>query len=126
MKLKVLNSILPITNILMMVMQLAMLKNILAMNGMKIGYDVMSFSSFVADKRVKELNLSWDNLVYVGDDLNDLETIKRSAISFCPNNAHKTIKKHVSLVCDNVGGNGCIREACDIITNNSYFGDFSE
>jgi len=78
------------------------------------------------EKLLKELDLSWDNLAYVGDDLNDLETIKRSAISFCPNNAHKTIKEYVSLVCDSLGGNGCVREACDIITNNSYFGDFSE
>mgnify|MGYP003111017554 CR=1 FL=1 len=78
------------------------------------------------EKLLKELDLDWDNLAYFGDDLNDLETIKRSAVSFCPNDAHKTIKKHVSLVCEKAGGNGSVREACDIITNNSYFGDFSE
>ena len=58
MKLKVLNSILPITNILMMIMQAAMFRNILAMNGMSIGFNVMGLSAFLADKRVKALNLS--------------------------------------------------------------------
>ena len=54
-------------------------------------------------KLLKELNLSWDNLVYVGDDLNDLETIKRSdygieifgykCIVFTENMINKLFKK---------------------------------
>ena len=58
MKLKVLNSILPITNILMMLAQAAMFRNILSMNGMSIGYKVMGLSAFLANKEVQALNLS--------------------------------------------------------------------
>tara|TARA_B100001113_G_C21118990_1_gene626555 strand:+ start:844 stop:1341 length:498 start_codon:yes stop_codon:yes gene_type:complete len=77
------------------------------------------------EKILKEYNLEWKNLAYFGDDLNDLETIKKCGLSFSPNDGHKTIKEQVDIVCKLNGGFGSVREACDLLTNNTYFGDIS-
>ena len=71
---------------------------------------------------LNELGLEWKNVAYFGDDLNDLAAIKSSGLSFCPNDAHITVKNSVDYVCKLNGGMGCVREACDILTDYYYFG----
>jgi len=71
------------------------------------------------DKKVQEildsLNLSWDNVAAIGDDLNDYSMLKRSKISFAPNNAVSFIKESVDIVVSKNGGNGAIREMIDTL-----------
>jgi YrbI family 3-deoxy-D-manno-octulosonate 8-phosphate phosphatase len=75
----------------------------------------------VADKErlmeelLAKLGLSWQQLAYVGDDLNDLAVIRRAGFSACPCDAAPEIARQVSYVCHRGGGRGAVREVCDLI-----------
>jgi YrbI family 3-deoxy-D-manno-octulosonate 8-phosphate phosphatase len=75
---------------------------------------------------LNDLGLEWKNLAYFGDDLNDLEVIKSAGLSFCPKDAHKVVKQHVDYISDFNGGYACVRQACDILTDCEYYGDYSK
>ena len=60
-------------------------------------------------------NLTFENLAYIGDDLNDLELIKHSAYSGTPSDAIKIIRKKSSYICKKAGGQGAVREFIDLI-----------
>lgn len=66
---------------------------------------------------MKELNISYDNLAYIGDDINDIEILKLVKFSACPSDAVKECKQIVSYICENKGGDGCVREFVDKIIN---------
>jgi 3-deoxy-D-manno-octulosonate 8-phosphate phosphatase (KDO 8-P phosphatase) len=64
-----------------------------------------------------ELNITLDNVAYMGDDINDLEIINNVKLAGCPNDAVNIVKKHSNFVSSKNGGNGAIREFCDFILN---------
>ena len=59
-------------------------------------------------------NFSLQNVAYVGNDINDLEVITIVGYSFCPADAHESIKEIADYVLQKSGGNGVIRELSDI------------
>ena len=73
---------------------------------------------FLLDKFSRDLNESAEflnGLVYLGNDINDLESILISEFSFAPSDSHKLVKKAVDFVLDIEGGNGFIRNFFEII-----------
>ena len=81
------------------------------------------------DKKVQEildkLNLSWDNVAAIGDDLNDYNMLKSAKISFAPNNAIDFIKSNVDIILSKNGGSGAVREMIDyLIEQNGLQKDF--
>ena len=67
---------------------------------------------------MKELNINYDSLAYIGDDINDIENLKLVKFSPCPNDAVNECKQLVNYICENKGGEGCVREFVDKIINN--------
>jgi 3-deoxy-D-manno-octulosonate 8-phosphate phosphatase (KDO 8-P phosphatase) len=67
----------------------------------------------VLNEWLTELNVSMDEVVYVGDDVNDIDIIEAVGISACPADAVNDIKKSVDIVLRKNGGQGCIRELVD-------------
>lgn len=66
----------------------------------------------------KELSLKIDKEVaYMGDDINDITIMNKIYLSGCPNDAHKDVLKISSFVSKKKGGEGCIRDFCDFILN---------
>ena len=63
----------------------------------------------------KEFEVRRENILYVGDDLPDLEVIKAVGLSFCPNDANPKIKESVSFVLTTPGGHGIIMEIMGIL-----------
>ena len=55
-------------------------------------------------------NCGFENIAYIGDDLNDLECMKKSCIAGCPENARKEIKAISSIVLRTRGGDGAFRD----------------
>lgn len=55
-----------------------------------------------------KLNLSPEEVIYVGDDLVDLECIKSLPYTICPLNSLGIIKKHAHIVCPVNGGEGVL------------------
>ena len=64
---------------------------------------------------IKDMNISYENVAAIGDDLNDFAMLKSAGLSFCPNNAVDEIKGIVDIVLSKNGGDGAIREMIEII-----------
>lgn len=64
----------------------------------------------------KELNISLEEVAYIGDDLNDLEIMNSDiGLKCCPNDAADEIKEKVHYTCSNNGGNCAVREFCEYV-----------
>lgn len=58
----------------------------------------------------KKLKIHFDEIAYIGDDVNDLECIEKCRFSACPADAAERVKKSVHTVLKKKGGDGCVRE----------------
>ncbi len=56
------------------------------------------------------MELSWDNVAYIGDAENDLECIKKAVFSGCPSDAIKAVKEVSIYPCESMGGRGAVHE----------------
>ena len=57
-------------------------------------------------------------VAYVGNDINDKDAMEIVGFSFCPADAHETIKRISDHVFKRNGGDGVIRELLDLIKEN--------
>jgi YrbI family 3-deoxy-D-manno-octulosonate 8-phosphate phosphatase len=68
------------------------------------------------DTWLREHGLTWREIAFIGNDINDVPCMRRAGISFCPADGHESAKNAASgSVLSLNGGNGAIREACDSI-----------
>ena len=65
----------------------------------------------------RENNITLDKVAYVGNDINDMEVMKIAGYSFCPADAHDSIKDISDYVLNTKGGDGVIRELLALIIN---------
>ena len=63
-----------------------------------------------AENLCKQLNISLDEVAYIGDDLGDIELLKNVGISATPNSAPEYVKKYSQMVMTKNGGEGVFRE----------------
>ncbi|MEM8898676.1 MAG: 2-C-methyl-D-erythritol 4-phosphate cytidylyltransferase [Bacteroidota bacterium] len=59
---------------------------------------------------LSKLGISWEDIAYIGDDLNDMEVIRKVGISASPSDAVREIREAVDQVLELPGGGGCVRE----------------
>lgn len=71
----------------------------------------------VLQEILKKYNLTFDEVAYVGDDINDIEIIEKCRLSFSPNNAMESVKQKAKVVLEKNGGDGAVREAVEYIVN---------
>lgn len=73
---------------------------------------LMGISDKVAamDEVLRERNLSWDALAYMGDDLNDLALMKSAGFSGSPADGAKPVRKAADFVTAHKGGRGAARD----------------
>lgn len=67
---------------------------------------------------VASRKISFDEIAYIGDDVNDLEVLERVGLAVCPADAMDDVKEKVHYICVQKGGNGCFRELAELIINN--------
>ena len=60
-------------------------------------------------------NLEPNQIAYIGDDINDLELLKKVGLSATPNDGILEAKNLCKYVCKNDGGSGAFRELSDLI-----------
>ncbi|WP_087461011.1 KdsC family phosphatase [Oleiphilus messinensis] len=63
----------------------------------------------------EQLNINFPHIAYVGDDLPDLSAIRASGLGITVPNAHPFVRKHADWTTPSRGGEGAIREVCDMI-----------
>ena len=66
-------------------------------------------------KLCKEYNISLENVLYIGDDINDLEVMKIVGYSCCPADAMQEVKEIAKYITKAKGGEGVVREITNII-----------
>ena len=62
------------------------------------------------EQYLKQKNLSWHDVWYIGNDDNDLGAIERASLSLCPTDAVKKVRKTVDIVLKTNGGRGILSE----------------
>lgn len=61
----------------------------------------------------QRLNLSLEQVAYIGDDLTDLPVLKQVGLPCAPNDAVDEVKNSALLITTRDGGQGAVREVCD-------------
>lgn len=62
---------------------------------------------------LKKINI--EKVLYVGNDINDLECLKAVGCAVVVNDSHPTVKQVADIILTKPGGRGAIRELCDLI-----------
>jgi len=58
-------------------------------------------------------NLDDSEIIFMGDDIPDLQVMKRVGIGVCPADADSEIKQVASYISDRKGGEGCVRDVIE-------------
>ena len=67
------------------------------------------------DQYLKQKSLSWEDVWYIGNDVNDLGAIRKAKFSICPSDAVKVVKKEVDLKLKTKGGYGVLSELATLL-----------
>lgn len=59
--------------------------------------------------------LTWEETLFIGNDINDLGPLKKAAIAVCPSDAHPDVAQAVDWVLPKPGGKGALRHLCDAL-----------
>jgi N-acylneuraminate cytidylyltransferase len=62
------------------------------------------------EQYLKQINESWNDVWYIGNDVNDLGAIEKAKLSICPADAVKKVRKTVDIVLRTNGGRGILSE----------------
>ncbi|ANS76088.1 acylneuraminate cytidylyltransferase [Paenibacillus yonginensis] len=80
-----------------------------------LGMGVLNKVAFLDDFFRQNPEFSYKTTAYIGDDVNDLEALSQVAFSASPVNAVTDVLEKVMYVSTYKGGEGCVREICDLI-----------
>jgi 3-deoxy-D-manno-octulosonate 8-phosphate phosphatase (KDO 8-P phosphatase) len=69
----------------------------------------------VLDELLAQLNLSYEQVAYLGDDLPDLPVIRRVGLGMAVANAASFVRQHSHGITQARGGEGAAREFCELI-----------
>ena len=79
------------------------------------------------DEIVKELNITYNEVAVIGDDMNDLSMIKATNKSFAPYDANPYIYDMVNYPLTKNGGNGAVAEMIEnLLKEEKLFDKFLE
>lgn len=68
-----------------------------------------------AEITLRVLGLDWTAAAAMGDDWPDLPVMRRAALSCAPPNAHVEVRAQAHHVTQARGGDGAVRELCDLL-----------
>jgi N-acylneuraminate cytidylyltransferase len=91
---------------------------VVSARGNKMGVDVLqglADKAEVIEQYLKQKNLSWNDVWYIGNDVNDLGAIERSNLSICPADAVKKVRKSVDVILKTKGGYGILSEIATLM-----------
>jgi len=74
----------------------------------------------ILPKICKKYNVANREIAFIGDDVNDIELLKKVGFSATPNDGNQNVKKIVDYVCENNGGKGAFREVSDQILKTKF------
>lgn len=78
----------------------------------------------IADKKISldeicaARNISYENIAYIGDDVNDIPMMTYVGLTAAPSDAMPEILNMVDYICERKGGDACFREFIELIISN--------
>lgn len=69
----------------------------------------------IYENLLKELDMTDSQVAYMGDDLPDIPLLRRVGLSVAVANAVKEVKEVSSIITQQMGGQGAVREICELI-----------
>ena len=60
-------------------------------------------------------NMDFQQIAFVGNDINDLDCLLNVGLPIVVNDAHKDVIAHAAYITRHKGGKGAVREICDIL-----------
>lgn len=70
-----------------------------------------------AEEICKEEGIELENVIFIGDDINDIEVMKSVGIGACPNDAASDVLSVADYICKKDGGDGVFRELAEMVIN---------
>ena len=64
---------------------------------------------------IDDMAISLEEIAFMGDDYPDLAVIRRVGLGMTVANAHPTVAEHAAWQSEKRGGEGAVREACDLL-----------
>ena len=64
---------------------------------------------------LRSKSLTFEQALFVGNDINDLECMQACGYSACPSDAHHAVRSNASVVLSRRGGHGAVREISDLL-----------
>ena len=71
-------------------------------------------------KIIDEIGIGFEEVCYMGDDLNDIPILTKVGWPCAPKNAMDMVKDQVMFVADSNGGDGAVREMIDSLLLQKY------
>lgn len=63
----------------------------------------------------ERLNLTLDEIAFIGDDTNDIEIMKIAGLTACPSDATRFAKELADVIVESKGGHGAFRDFAEMI-----------
>lgn len=76
-------------------------------------YQNVKNKSMFVDDFLKQHDIEYHEVAYIGDDLNDLEIMKKCGFKGCPKDACREILSICDVVSDKCGGHGAVRDVIE-------------
>lgn len=73
----------------------------------------------ILEEICQRLKVNFSDVAYIGDDLLDLPIIERVGLPCAPSDAHEKLKNNVLYITPATGGNGSVRNVCDLLVTSS-------
>jgi len=69
----------------------------------------------ILEEILKLSGIAASEVAYMGDDLTDVVVMNRIGLSIAPANARAEVKRHAQFVTSAAGGQGAVREVCELL-----------
>ncbi|MCM1231002.1 MAG: HAD hydrolase family protein [Ruminococcus flavefaciens] len=83
--------------------------------GVELLYQKVADKLCVLKKLAKEHGCLLDEVIYVGDDINDLQCLLSAGFSACPADSAESVQNAADYVASRNGGDGAVREIIDYL-----------
>lgn len=67
------------------------------------------------DTWLAQHNLTWDQMLYIGNDINDAAPMAKAGLAACPSDSHPDVIGIAQWILPQPGGRGALRHLCDVL-----------
>ncbi len=95
-------------------------KNRLSYLGIHQFYEKVTSKSVVLSQLMEEYALTQSQIMYMGDDLPDLDAFSVSGLKTCPADAVEEVKMKADYISVRNGGDGCVRDVIEKVMKTQH------